>query len=209
MFIIINILQVKRKKDRWVLMFENNCTLELDAEIIVRNNFRIGSEISPEVIDRLSNEDKFLSAYKLALRWLLHGKKTRKEIYIRLTHNDINDTIANKVCDKLEEAGKLNLFEFATIYVKDKIKFSNYGPALIKQHLMIKGVSEDLSDEVIRQYYTAEQEREKIIKVIRKRNRVKSNHTPQKLIAFLIRQGFSTTLIREVLKNKLDLSIDE
>ncbi len=115
--------------------------------------------------------------------------------------SEINDTIGY-----LKDIDFLNDERFAYFFINEKMRLKNFGQIRLKQELKKRGVKEEVIRKVFAEVYSDESIEEELIKKeINKYKRIKKTEDPEKterrLVAHLIRKGFSSTLIRKYFKS--------
>lgn len=105
---------------------------------------------------------------------------------VREEHAEFSRMIVERLCDK----GYLDDRRFAEWYVENRFVKKGVSRKRLKMELVKKGVATDIIDEVL----SGRDDEEEVRKMIA-RKKAKYND-PQKLIAYLCRQGFSYDLVR-------------
>ena len=128
---------------------------------------------------------------KKKIRRISDEKKIRFQLYKEI----------KIIIDKLEQLNLIN----DTIYAESKIhtllnqvKSKNY----IKQYLIRKGVSNEVTNEQISLFYEKNQnlEKENALKFAKKRNLINDKKDYEKKLAKMARAGFSYEISKEILK---------
>lgn len=97
----------------------------------------------------------------------------------------------NLVIEKLIEKGYLDDEKFAKFFVENRFRKKGASPRRLREDLQKKGISQDIIDSVL-----ADSERtpeSEIQKIIEKKYH---KYPPDKLVAYLVRQGFSYSLAK-------------
>jgi len=120
---------------------------------------------------------------KLA-RYLYKKKVENSNLYV-------DEVITFLHCKKL-----LNDELYAGAYSRDRLLLKPRSRKLLKLELQQKGISNDVIEKELEEY----DEEEALRKLINK----KKNYSPEELIQYLMRQGFSYDLIKQVVDKALD-----
>ena len=93
--------------------------------------------------------DLYGDAMTIALYALAPRAKSRAELHAHLLKRGAEAEIASAVLDNLELQGLLNDLEFAKIWSESRQRQKKLSKRTIAQELRVKGVSQDIIDEVI------------------------------------------------------------
>jgi regulatory protein len=102
--------------------------------------------------------------------------------------SELSDTIISK----LKSKKYLDDFRFAEYYVENRFVKKGVSTKRLKVELMKKGISKEIIEEVLSG--SERNDTEEIVKIIKKKQ---SRYTEEKMINYLLRQGFSYELSRE------------
>lgn len=72
-----------------------------------------------------------------------------QEMADKCTTWGLSSEAAARVVSRLEKEGFVSDARFAPLYVRDKARFSGWGPVKVRMQLKMKGISEDLIDDAI------------------------------------------------------------
>jgi len=129
--------------------------------------------------ERLKNETKEERAERKAREEKFHIRLKTKELPL------FSDDDIEKIITLLIEKKYLNDYEFARYYLENRNATKGTSIKKLKQELVKKGIE----NSVIEEQLTADirSDAEEIQKIIKKK---RNNYTDEKLIAYLVRQGF-------------------
>ncbi len=162
---------------------------------------RVGEELSTEKIASLQAADVRERALQYALRLLSYRARSEKELRQRLEQKGWDQTIIQETLDRLRQNGLLDDSRFARDWIENRQTFRPRGTRLLYQELRQKGVD----DQTIQQALTGIDE-EAAAQALARRQAQRLKSAPphvfhQKLIAYLIRRGFSYELANTVSQN--------
>ena len=120
-------------------------------------------------------------------------KKTERIKKVEETKYDFKDLIL----ERLVERGYVDDKKFAEFWVENRNVRKGVSQKKLKLELMKKGISSEIIDEAV----SGRDEKEEIRKMIEKKRNKYSE--PEKLMAYLCRQGFSYDLVREMVSEVL------
>ena len=152
-------------------------------------------------------------ARDFAVRYLGRAPRTRRQLRDKLTDKEFSTEAIDNVIQFLTQKGYLDDVTFAKNYISHKTRINNYGRRRIIVGLLQKGVSK----EDIRAAYnqtneddstgdeTAAATRALAKRTARKNiNEIKNDpKEKQRLVAFLMRRGFSYDIVKKVMQGYL------
>ena len=119
------------------------------------------------------------------------------------------DTIVEQVIQKLLNYGYLNDAEFAREFAHSRLRQKPVGRRVLQQKLRVKKLDQDIVQNALDQCFQEMPETELLDQAIARRVRSKgipeSREASKKLFDFLMRQGFSSSLISEKLRAIISL----
>lgn len=184
------------KKIHILLDDEYVITTDIDywAEIFIAD----GTDISEEDWLELSNKINYRKAFNKCADLLSRRNHSVKELRTKLLKSaDIASV--DKVIDKFTEMGYLDDEKFAYDYADYLLKYKNFSENHIKQELFYKGIDREIISNVLEDLEVNNEEA--IIKIINKSylNKLKAEGGRDKVIAALMRKGFSYRDIKSAL----------
>ena len=181
------ILNIQKNK----LYLSNEEIIDISPLIKANYNLKKGDNIK-DLYDEICYDASFEKGlFLLSLR-----DRTKKELKLKLKEKYKNIKMIEKSLNKLEKMGYINDLEYCKNYIKSK----KYGKSRISYNLYLKGVDretidlayEDLEEEFEEKSFEEQKLEKLIVKNIKKEE--------QKLIQYLMRQGFQYSLIRDKLR---------
>lgn len=202
---IARITTQKRKKNRYNIFTDDGNGEEygfsVDEDILIKYHLRKGMELEDAMIIELKKLDTIEKSYSKAIHYLGYRMRTEKEMRDYLKKQEVDHEHISIIINRLFDRDLLNDVEFANMFVRTRINTTSKGPTLVRQELTVKGVSSHIASEAI-VAYTYEVQYEKALQTAKKRmNRTNRNSLRkqiQQLQAYLMRNGFSGDVIRDV-----------
>ena len=196
----------KVKKNKYLLLLENNQEIELTLDIILKYNLLLSKEIID--LDILIEENSENLLYLKVLDYLNKSLRCESEIrkYLNKYTNDYS--LIDSIIDKLYTNKLLDNELFIKSYIHDKISFTSDGPIKIKNNLINLELNYSLIDDYLVEYSDIMQ-LDRINHYISKylKNNNKSLYKfKQKMYVNLINLGYEKDLVLKCLNN---ISIDE
>lgn len=215
---VTDIKQSLKDENRVNIFIDYSFAFSLDIAQVVDYKLKVGKALSDLEIDRLERASSFGKLYQNTLEWVLtrpHSiKETREHLVTKQgkremanrqalrnrgrTKEDrqkyklrtrelpnITDEDIEQVVTKLIEKGYLDDAKFARYYIENRFARKGISQKRLKQELQQKGLDSEVIDEALDT--TERSDDEEIQKIIAKK---RNKYTDDKLIAYLVRQGF-------------------
>jgi len=178
----------------------------LPAESLVGLDLRLGREIAPLVLERLQELADLEAAHRAALRALVRRAHARFDLRRRLLQKQHPAAAVDGALARLSAAGLLDDARFAVEYAAAKAHRGR-GPARLIGDLLAQGVDRRTAEAAVSTALAAEgvDPAEAVRVLAEKRARQLGGLAPavrkRRLIAFLVRRGFSGGAVREVVES--------
>lgn len=193
----------KRNKDRVNVFVDEEYAFSLHAEIVYKNNIRIGQEITKDFIENISEVEEQKQANTYALNLISRAFKTEKQIRTKMNEKGFKESHIDSTVDMLKSYKYIDDTLYTKNYISDSVNFTKSGKNKIKTKLYQKGIDSETIKEMIDELVDDEQQFNaaleigaKKYKTIRETDIRKKN---QKLTSFLQYRGFSFDIIKKVL----------
>ena len=205
-------LQV-RNPDRVNVSVDGKYRFSLDILQVTELGIKIGREYSEEELVELEIESQFGKLYARALEYTMMRPHSAKEVrdYLwrktRTTRVRVPDSneyrerpgvsqeIADRVYDRLEQKGYLNDENFARYWVENRNTRKGISKRKLIAELRTKGVDSVVIEQALQN--SPREEKDDLRNILEKK-RYKYDDE-QKLIAYLMRQGFPYDAVRDAL----------
>lgn len=205
-------LQV-RNPDRVNVSVDGKYRFSLDILQVTELGIKIGREYSEEELVELENESQFGKLYARALEYTMMRPHSAKEVrdYLwrktRTTRVRVPDSneyrerpgvsqeIADRVYDRLEQKGYLNDENFARYWVENRNTRKGISKRKLIAELRTKGVDSVVIEQALQN--SPREEKDDLRNILEKKRHKYDDE--QKLIAYLMRQGFPYDAVRDAL----------
>ena len=199
----------KKTNSLYKVTLENNESILLHEEVILKNNLLIKKEIDD--IDELVKQSHDYEINNVALKYIGRKMRSKKELRDYLKKQEYAEDIINKAIKLLEDQGYLNDLNYAKAYINDRFNLSNDGPHKISNYLESMHIDYQVYSNYLNELFTKENTYERINKYLNKL--VKSNkksmyHFKNKMLINLVNLGYNRVDISSCLEN-FDNSSDE
>jgi len=197
-----------RDKDRVNVFVDGKYRFSLDITQVAELGIKTGSEYTEEELVELENESQFGKLYTRALEYALTRPRSQREMrdYLYRKTRDtptkegglrkgVSKELTDRVFDRLIAKGYVDDEKFTRFWIENRNLRRGTSFRRLKAELAAKGVSGGIVDEFLEK--SERQELDELRKVVAKKA-IKYDD-PQKLIGYLVRQGFRYDDIRSVL----------
>ena len=187
------------KNERRVNVFvDGEFAFSLDETQVVDLKLKKGLAVTEADLARLRKASNFGKLYQRTLEWVLtrpHSvRETRdylKRKKFRKPEYEISDDDIEAVMARLVEKKYLDDEKFAAYFVENRFLKKGVSRKRLALELKKKGISEDVIDAAFASVGRSDEE--EIAKIIAKK---RARYTDEKLISYLVRQGFDFELAR-------------
>ena len=143
----------------------------------------------------------------MALRYLSYRPRSELEVRNYLRQKGCEPQVSAAVIAKLHSLNYIEDLSFARIWARSRLESHGYGPRRVEQELRQKGIDTGVIRQAMQEslQFTSEQERAREILTKRFGGAVLQDAKAQRrAVALLQRRGFSSKVIFELLKYRID-----
>ena len=180
--------QVKRE-GRYSIFVDGKYAFSLSADSLLSAGLVNGQELDEaelQVYKKLSSDDK---AYGLALEYVVRRMRSEGELKDYFRRKKYEPELADYILSKLKQAGYVDDMEFAKRWVENRRLLKATSTRRLQLELRQKNVSSDIIQAVLAEDET--DERQVLRELVAKKRKQSRYQDDQKLIAYLVRQGFN------------------
>ena len=215
--IITDIKEAVRDQDRLNIYIDGKFFCSLALSQVVDLKLKIGRQLSDEELVSLKKASEFGKLYQRALEYALMRPHSQKEMRDYLKKKTLSKAVRIKnkktgeyqtkmkegfdasliepVLERLIERGYVDDEHFARLWVENRSVRKGISQKKLRLELQTKGISQDIIDACLSE--GVRNEREELEKVIAKK--AKKYPDEQKLIQYLLRQGFNYSDVLDAL----------
>ncbi len=206
-----------RDPNRVNVFVNGKFAFSLDVKQVVDLNVKVGRKLSEEDLHKLHEASEFGKLYQRALEWALTRPHSLRETRDYLKRRQLKRVQTNRkrkneelkllpeiqnsaielVVERLQERGYVDDQKFAEYYVENRFVKKGVSKKRLEMELRKKGVAEDVIKKVLAE--TTRDDKEELAKMIQKKWK---KYTKEKLIAYLVRQGFRYDEVQEAVAQK-------
>ena len=151
--------------------------------------------------------DSSKAAYFRALRWLTARELSEAQVRARLADKGYTDTAITSAVERLLQDRTLDDRRTATSVARTEARVRRHGPHRVMGRLVAMRIDRDLAKDIVRELF-GEEDADALLEQtldIRLRGRPERLTDPRerrKILAYLVRQGFSASAASAAIRNK-------
>ena len=192
----------KKGNNTYKIYLENNQTINLYEDVIIKNNLLYKKEIDEFLLEKLDIDNNKEDIYNKCVKYISVRIRSINEIKEYLKRKEIDNILIETTIDKLIKNNLLNDEIFAKAFIKDKLNFTTMGPDRIEQELKKHKIDSNLIYKYLNEIddETIDNKINKQITKLMKSNRKKQN-IRNKIYTNLLSLGYSNEMILRNIKN--------
>ena len=196
--IITGLKQGVKNPERVNVYVDSKYAFSLDLAQVVDFKIKIGLEIDEDKLAELKKASEFGKLYQRALEWVLVRPRSEREtydyLYKKVYEKKLDKSYIKNIIEKLKAKKYLDDFKFAEFWVENRFVKKGVSRKRLSLELMKKGVPREIIEEVL----DGRNDEEEILKIIAKK---RGKYDDEKLISYLVRQGFSYQLAQSQVRD--------
>lgn len=183
---------------RYSIFVDDKFAFGLYESGLVNSGIRIGQEFDQAGLEELQDTAKKDKAYGRALDLISRRRRSEWELREYLKRKEYTPDVCDFVVDKLRNKAYLDDTVFATAWVENRRLLKSTSRRRLSQELRAKRVPDEIIEQVLRADETDEGQ---VLRDLIERKRTQSRYQdPQKLMAYLLRQGYNYGDVKEALQ---------
>ncbi|MFY0542701.1 RecX family transcriptional regulator [Brevibacillus sp. H7] len=191
--------QDTKNKHRYHLYVDDEFAFSVHEDILVKYNLLKGAELDEAFCREILLAEEAHKAYLLALRYLGIRPRTAQQAIKYLQEKGFSPELAQDICERCKQQGYINDEAFSKQWVQERLRLKPRSSYVLRMELKQLGVAGEIVDEAVGSI-SREQELEAARKLVAKRFRNSDgppdSETERKLMAMLMRKGFSSSIIQ-------------
>lgn len=197
---ITDIKQQVKRQGRYSIFVDEKYSFSLSENELMKSGIRIGKQYTEKELIELKAKAVIDKAYMRALDLLARRPRSQWEMEDYLKRKDYDRETIEVIIERLLEANHLNDYRFAQQWVASRRLLKNTSQRRLWQELKQKRVSQEIINQVLEEDET--DEKEELRQIISKKRQQTRYQDKEKLIAYLLRQGFNYGDIKDVLNQE-------
>lgn len=201
---------LKRPKFRYLIHFGPH-RVQVHEDVMIKYRMIKGSSFTKSDLLEIIAADEKQQAYVDALNYLSRKPRTTREISQRLKEKGREEQVITEIVTRLEGEGLVNDALYAQEWAGQRVKNRGKGKMWVRQELRQKGVSKPLIEEALGSV-SEEEEYHSALAMGAKKWRQTSGEVldrKRKTGAYLMRRGFSGSLVTRVLRSLIQEQGDQ
>lgn len=190
----------RRRKRRVNIFLDDKFAFSLEAEVAVKENLKVGQELSPGDIEALTGAELSQRGYDAALRYLDYRPRSQSELEDRLRRRGFDKETIEAVIARLREQGLVDDLAFARFWQENRQSFSPRSRWLVRRELKAKGVADEVIEKVMADVDEEDGAYRAAIAKARSLSAADYEGFRQRLGEYLKRRGFAYGVIKNTLK---------
>ena len=200
---IIQKIEFNDKKDKFVIETDTKESFLLSYNDFEK--FKIHNEmiIDDKLYTHLLNISKFGEAFDISLNFLSYKLRTEKEIITKLKSKKFSTEIIDDVITKLKNLDLLNDYNYAKIFINDKINLTNYSKRRIINDLYQKGIDKKIYEDYLEEVFGYNMELDKATLIVETKiniwkEKYEGYELKNKIVTSLLQKGFSYDVAKQI-----------
>lgn len=194
---ITDIKQQVKRAGRYSIYIDGKYLFSFSENELLNLRLKIGQEYNQEELEDLKKtavEDK---AYMRSLDLIARRQRSEWELRDYLKRKDYDSETTEKIVNRLCEAGYIDDKKFAEAWLSNRRLLKATSKRKLRLELKQKRVSDEVINEVLAEDETDEQE--VLRQLVAKKRQQSRYQDEQKLMAYLMRQGYNYDDVKSVL----------
>jgi len=139
----------KGRRKRVNIFLDGGFAFSLEAEVAIREDLKVGQELSASQIGALARSDQFHRSLNAAAHYLGYRPRSEFELRQKLHQHGFDGDSVEAVLAKFKEQGLVDDMAFAQFWKDNRESFSPRSQRLTRLELRRKGVADDVIAQVV------------------------------------------------------------
>ncbi|MGX7051878.1 recombination regulator RecX [Leuconostoc palmae] len=197
-------ISTQKQAGRYSIELDKKFAFGVAESVLIKYGLAKGRELDEKLIEQIKHDDEVAKGLNVALNYLGHTLRTKKQIKQKLHEKSVNDNVQEQIMDKLQSLGYVDDNNYAIRYVATKKLITPKGPQVIRLALKQAGVSDEIIDSALANY-TDDEQLEIASKIAEKASRNYKRESiqlkKQKVMQYVVSKGFSFAIAQVVSDN--------
>lgn len=187
----------KRNTNRVNVYLDGQFAFGIDAFVAI--SLKVGQTLTAEEINKLQAQDEIEKAKNTAIRLIEYRPRSIAEVKNHLKKKNFSDLSIEQAIERLIDVDLLNDEKFARYWLEQRNTFKPRSKMALQQELRQKGVDRTIIDATLDTLDEEDAARRAAQAKARRWKQLPEPEFKKKLGQYLQRQGFSYTIIRELI----------
>lgn len=194
---ITDIKQQVKRQGRYSIYLDKKYSFSLSEDELLKSGIRIGKEYDEAELESLQQTAVLDKANMRALDYLARRPRSQWELRDYLKRKDYDSPTIDTILNKLSDYGYIDDLKFAQAWINNRRLLKPTSLRRLQQELLQKRVDREVIEEALQTDEGDEQSA--LQELINKKRQQTRYQDDQKLIAYLLRQGFNYSDIKTAL----------
>ncbi|QQK07580.1 regulatory protein RecX [Miniphocaeibacter halophilus] len=200
---IIKEINFNDHKDQFDIILENKKIFHANYKLYNELNLYRGKELSSDDLKQLIEYDNFTNLLSISINFISYRIRTEKEIVNRLKKEKATEVEIENIVSYLKNLNMIDDLSFTKVFYNNKSQVNKWSSKKIKYELYLKGISNEVFDNVIEDTY--ETDFNNAVHIIKKKYNIWKNKYDKyklknKIYSTLSQKGFSYDIITAVIE---------
>ena len=199
----MKVLKYKKIKNKYKVYFDNNLTIDLYEDTILKYNLLLKKDINDKTLDDMIAFNNKEEIYFNTLKYISIKIRSKEEIYKYLQKKNYDIKDINEIISRLEKENIIDDEVYIRSYIHDRFNLSSEGPLKIKYSL------NNMDNNLVKKYISEISEEDiinKLDKLVDKKIKSIKNYSgnvlKMKILNYFSNLGYSKEDIEKVLSTK-------
>lgn len=194
---ITDIKQQVKRQDRYSIFVDDKYLFSLSENELMQSGIRVNKEYSEAELEQLKQTAVLDKAYMRSLDLIMRRQRSDWEVRDYLKRKDYEPEIIEQTIERLKNAGYVDDAKFAQSWIRNRRLLKSTSKRKLSQELKQKRVDDATINIALEDDET--DEKDVLTELIEKKKSQSRYKEEEKLIAYLLRQGFNYDDIKQAL----------
>ncbi|MEX2014431.1 MAG: RecX family transcriptional regulator [Candidatus Saccharimonadales bacterium] len=194
---ITDIKQQAKRQDRYSIFIDGKYSFPLSEGELLAQGLKIGQEFNKVELETIKDEAVVDKGVYMVLDLISRRPRSKWELEDYLRRKDYKPEEIEKIIINVDKKGYIDDFSFSKRWIENRRLLKSTSKLKLRMELRQKRIDEDIIRSALEEDQADEQE---VLKELIEKKRTHTRYQDdQKLIAYLARQGFSYSDIKEAM----------
>jgi regulatory protein len=197
----VTAIKPQKNKNRVNVYLDGKFAFGIDLDNLVKFKIKEGNFIEDSEIEKIIGASESQKIWEKLLRFASLRPRSQKEIEDWLKRKKIVNSLKKRYLLKLKKLDFVDDLKFAEFWVEQRLSFRPKPKSVLKQELKLKGIKDEVINQVLSSFDLDEvSQAKKILEKAKSRwQNLEEREFKIKAGNFLLRKGYSFRIIKEVL----------
>lgn len=196
---ITAIKQQVNRAGRFSVFVDETYAFSLSENALLDQKITIGQEITREDLEAFKDASKFDKAYNLVLAYVARRSRSEWELHDYFRRKEIDENAGEQILTRLKNFGYVDDAAFARSWVENRRLLKPMSRRRLTLELRQKRIADDIIRSVLEEDETTD--RDTLAQLVVRKRKQTRYQDDQKLMQYLVRQGYSYDDVKSVLKS--------